>query len=92
MKINGISNYSYSNINNNKQYSSRPVFKQNQTAGIVPTAILDTFVEAANEKDKSTFKSKINFLKNVLFSDQNTKQAQQLKEVLDSYEDRLYTY
>ena len=27
MKINSINTYSYSNINNNKQYASRPVFK-----------------------------------------------------------------
>lgn len=88
MRVNSINTYNYSNINNNhKQYATRPVFKQSQNTDVVPTAILDTFIESADtKKDKSSLLSKINFLKDVLFSDETTKKAQQLKEVLDSYD------
>ena len=40
MKINSINTYGYSNINNNKQYASKPVFKQSQTDSVSP-AILE---------------------------------------------------
>ena len=54
MRVNNITpNYS-NNINNtNKLYASKPVFKQSQTDSIVPTAIMETLVEAANDKTHS---------------------------------------
>ncbi len=86
MKINSINTYSYSNINNNKQYASKPVFKQSQTDSVSP-AILEAFVESSNDKrSKSNFMSKINFFKDVLFSDETTKHAQQLKDAIESYD------
>ena len=86
MKINSVNTYSYSNINNNKQYVSRPVFKQSKTDSVSP-AILEAFVESANDKrSKNNFMSKINFFKDVLFSDETTKRAQQLKDAIESYD------
>lgn len=97
MKVNSINTFSYSNINksqnNNKQYASKPVFKQSQSTGVVPTAILDTFIESANDKkDKNHFMSKVNFLKDVLFSKATTEKAEILKEVLDDYDFRQLKY
>lgn len=88
MKINSINTYSYSNINNNhKQYATRPVFKQSQTDSVVSPAILEAFVESANDKkNKNNFMSKINFFKDVLFSDETTRHAQQLKDAIESYD------
>lgn len=87
MKVNAINTFNYSNrINNNKQYATRPVFKQNQTAGVVPTAIMDTFREAANDKkNKNLLSGKLSYLKEILFSDENTKKAQELKDIIEIY-------
>lgn len=68
MRVNNITpNYS-NNINNtNKLYASKPVFKQSQTDSIVPTAIMETLVEAANDKkNQNAFMSKIHFFRDVL--------------------------
>ena len=88
MKINSINTYSYQNINKiNKQYASRPVFKQAQTDNLVPTAIIESLVESANDKkNKNLFMSKINYFKDVLFSDETTRKAKQLQEAIDSYD------
>ena len=88
MKINSINTNSYSNIkNNHKLYATRPVFKQSQTDSVVSPAILEAFVESSNDKkNKNNFVSKINFLKDVLFSDENTRHAQQLKKAIESYD------
>lgn len=93
MRVNSINTYSYSNrnnvnkVNNNRLYASKPVFKQTQTDSVVPTAIIETLVEAANDKrNKNSFMSKINFFRDVLFSDETTRRAQQLKEAIESYD------
>lgn len=88
MKINSINTYSYSNINKtNKQYATRPVFKQSHTDSAVPTAILETLVESSNDRrNKNTLMSKINFFKDVLFSDETSRNAQRLKEAIESYD------
>ncbi len=89
MRINSINTYSYSNINKtNKQYASRPVFKQQQQMdSVIPTAIVETLVEAANDKkNRNSFMSKINFFKDVLTSQETARKAQQLKEAIESYD------
>ena len=88
MKVNSINNVSYQNINKtNKQYATRPVFKQLQSDSVIPTAILETLVESANDKRNTTsFMSKINYFKDVLFSAETTRRAQQLQEALESYD------
>ena len=88
MKISSINTYSYQNINNiNKKYASRPVFKQNKTENVIPTAIIETLIESAGDKkNKNLFMSKINYFKDVLFSDETSRKAQQLKDALDSYD------
>ena len=92
MKVNAITNtFNYSKINNNekKQYASRPVFKQ-EISSITQRAIVDQFIESANDKkySKSPLVSKINFLKDVLFSDVTTRRAKELQEVIDSYDSK----
>ena len=92
MKVNAITNtFNYSKINNNekKQYASKPVFKQ-EISSITQRAIVDQFIESANDKkySKSPLVSKINFLKDVLFSDVTTRRAKELQEVIDSYDSK----
>lgn len=89
MKVNSINSYNYQNINKtNKQYATRPVFKQAHTDSVISTAILETLVESANDNRKSsnTFMSKINYFKEVLFSEETTRKAKLLKEALESYD------
>lgn len=90
MKVNSIAN-SYSNINNsNKLYASKPVFKQRQSDSVVPTAIMETLIEASNDKrNKNALMGKINFFKDVLFSDETSRKAQQLKDAIESYDSTL---
>ena len=86
MKVNGITNtFNYSNINNNKQYASRPVFKQ-EISSITQRAVVDQFIESANDKkySKSPLVSKISYLKDVLFSDMTTRKVKSLQEAIDS--------
>ncbi len=89
MKINSINTYSYQNINKtNKQYVTRPVFKQAQAKSdnAIPTAIIETLVESANDKNPASFMSKINYFKEILFSAETSRKAKQLKEALDGYD------
>lgn len=88
MKVNSINTYSYSNTNKtNKQYATRPVFKQSQADYTVPKAILETLVESSNDKrNKNTLMSKISFFKDVLFSDETSRNAQRLKEAIENYD------
>lgn len=89
MKVNSINSYNYQNINKtNKQYVTRPVFKQTHTDSVISTAILETLVESANDNKRSsnTFMSKINYFKEVLFSEETTRKAKLLKEALESYD------
>ena len=88
MKVNSINTYSYQNINKtNKQYATRPVFKQSQQENVIPTAIIETLVESANDKkNKNLFMSKINYFRDVLFSDETTRKAKQLQEAIDRYD------
>ena len=61
MKVNSISN-NYQNIN--KQYATKPVFKGIQAEGVIPTAIIETLVESANDRrNPNAFMSKINYFK-----------------------------
>ena len=87
MKVNSISN-NYQNINkSNKQYATKPVFKQLPSQGVIPVAIMETLVEAANDrKNPNAFMSKINYFKEVLFSEETTRKAKLLKEAIDSYD------
>lgn len=88
MKVHGINN-NYTNINNNqKQYASRPVFKQSQSAGIAQRAIVDQFIEAAADKKNSQnpLVSKLSFLKDVLFSAETTRRAKELQDVIDGFD------
>ena len=88
MRVNSINTYSYSNVNNNnnnnKMYATRPVFKK--TTENMPSAILDALVESSNDKRNKTLVSKINFFKDVLFSDETSRNAQKLKEAIESYD------
>lgn len=87
MKVNSINNnYSYQNINKfKKQYATRPVFKGQEET--IPTAIIETLVESANDKkNTNSFMSKINYFRDVLFSDETSRKAKQLQEALDSYD------
>ena len=88
MKVNSINTYSYQNINKtNKQYATRPVFKQSQQENVIPTAIIETLVESANDKkNRNLFMSKINYFRDVLFSDETTRKAKQLQEAIDRYD------
>lgn len=84
MKVNSINTYSYQN---NKQYATKPVFKQTQADNVIPTAIIETLIESANDKkNKNLFMSKINYFKDVLFSAETTRKAKQLQEAIDSYD------
>ncbi len=87
MKVNGINTFNYSNINNNKQYATRPVFKQDM-ASFTQRAIVDQFIESADDQknSKNPLVSKISFLRDVLFSSETTRKAKELQEVLDSYD------
>jgi len=88
MKVNSINSYNYQNINKtNKQYATRPVFKQTYSENAISTAILETLVESANDrKSQNTFMSKISYFKEVLFSEETTRKAKLLKEALESYD------
>ncbi len=88
MKVNSINTYSYQNINRaDKQYATRPVFKQAQQENVIPTAIIETLVESANDKkNRNLFMSKINYFRDVLFSDETTRKAKQLQEAIDRYD------
>lgn len=89
MKVNSINTYSYQNINRtNKQYATRPVFKQAQVTkdNIIPTAIIETLVESANDKNPASFMSKINYFKEILFSAETSRKAKQLKEAIEGYD------
>lgn len=89
MKVNGINTFNYSNINNNsKQYASRPVFKQNQSSSIAQRAIVDQFIESADDKknSKNPLVSKLSYLKEVLFTSETSRRARELQEVIDSYD------
>ena len=88
MKVNSINTYSYQNVNKiNKQYATRPVFKQAPADNVIPTAIIETLVESANDKkNKNLFMSKINYFRDVLFSDETTRKAKQLQEAIDTYD------
>ena len=88
MKVNSINTYSYQNINRaDKQYATRPVFKQAQQENVIPTAIIETLVESANDKkNRNLFMSKINYFKEILFSAETSRKAKQLKEALDGYD------
>lgn len=88
MKVNGINTFNYSNIDNNKKYTTRPVFKQDQYASVAQRAIVDQFIESADDEknSKNPLASKLTFLKDVLFSKETTRKAKQLQEVLDSYD------
>ena len=84
MKVNSISN-NYQNIN--KQYATKPVFKGIQSEGVIPTAIIETLVESANDRrNPNAFMSKINYFKEVLFSEETTRKAKLLKEAIESYD------
>lgn len=87
MKVNGLNTFNCSNINN-KQYATRPVFKQNQYASVAQRAIVDQFIESADDKknSKNPLVSKLSYLRDVLFSCETTKKAKELQEVLDSYD------
>ena len=87
MKVNSINGYNYQNINKfKKQYTTRPVFK-GQQEGTIPTAIIETLVESANDKkNTSSFMSKINYFRDVLFSEETTRKAKQLQEALENYD------
>ena len=90
MKVNGINTFNYSNINNtnnNKQYATRPVFKQNLN-DVAQRAIVDQFIESANDKNniKNPLISKLSFLKDVLFSDATTRRSKELQKVIDSFD------
>ena len=88
MKVNSINTYSYQNINRaDKQYATRTVFKQAQQENVIPTAIIETLVESANDKkNRNLFMSKINYFRDVLFSDETTRKAKQLQEAIDRYD------
>ena len=89
MKVNGIHTFNCSNTNNNhKQYATRPVFKQDQFASVAQRAIVDQFIEAADDKknSKNPLVSKLSYLRDVLFSCDTTKKAKELQQVLDSYD------
>ena len=83
MRVNNITpNYS-NNINNtNKLYASKPVFKQSQTDSIVPTA--------NDKKNQNAFMSKIHFFRDVLFSAETTRKAQELKDAVESAQNIMY--
>ena len=87
MKVNSISN-NYQNINNtNKLYATKPVFKQAQSTGVIPVAIMETLVEAANDRrSQNAFMSKINYFREVLFSEETTRKAKLLKDAIESYD------
>lgn len=92
MRVNNITTNYSNNINNtNKLYASKPVFKKSQTDSIVPTAIMETLVEAANDKkNQNAFMSKIHFFKDVLFSAETTRKAQELKDAVESAQNIMY--
>lgn len=88
MKVQGINNnYTYIN-NNQKQYASRPVFKQSKTTSIAQKAIVDQFIEAATDKKNSQnpLVSKLSYLKDVLFSAETTRRARELQDVIDGFD------
>ncbi len=87
MKVNSINSYNYQNINKfKKQYATRPVFKGEQE-GVIPTAIIETLVESANDKkNTNSFMTKINYFRDVLFSEETTRKAKQLQEALENYD------
>ena len=88
MKVNAINTFSSSNINNRKQYVTRPVFKQDQFAGVTQRAIVDQFIESANtqKSNKSQFVNGLNYLKEVLFSGETSMRAKELQDIIDSYD------
>lgn len=88
MKVNALTTFNSSNINNNKQYASKPVFKQDQFAGIAQRAIVDQFIESANSQknSKNQLVNRLNYLKEVLFSGETTRRAKELQDIIDSYD------
>lgn len=91
MKVNSIQTYSSSNINNNnnnKQYASRPVFKQDNFAGVAQRAIVDQFIEStgSQKSGKNQIIDTLTYLKDVLFSSENSRRTRELQDIIDSYD------
>lgn len=93
MKVNATS-FNYSINNKAKQYTTKPMFKNN-SASIAQIAIVDQFIESSNRaKDVATSNplvstmNKLSYLKEVLFSHENTKKAKDLQSVLENYDSK----
>ncbi|MBS4759842.1 MAG: hypothetical protein KHX03_03995 [Clostridium sp.] len=57
------------------------MFKQN--ASVAHQAIVDQFIESADEKKQA--KNPLYLLKDILFSTETTRRAKELKETIDSF-------
>ncbi len=83
MKVNSINTFNYSNtnkVNNNRQYASRPVFKQNMN--VAHQAIVDQFIESAKDEKSQ---NGLSLLKRIFTSPENKRKAEELKEAISNF-------